>query len=417
MFARQLVDVIPNQRERIDPGDHGCQSLATTTGGRFAAGPSQSLPEGELGDLQAQFVEYRSSMGSVVADALLTALLGTGGRCAGAGALPVAEGFSLAAHFMTTILVFVLADAAGLLGKAADDSRFGFSFCGAIQHGRFRLEGEGHRNFPLYAGLGSRRRSPFFLDRTENKTNSGWVAWSQSLYRRAGVEFCAAGDAGHRCAGGHHQVRGRRTHLGGDWNPDEPIGFKMYPLALKLVRDSLAELERQGVRYRLEGFMWHQGENDMFNEDYMKNYGPNLKNYLAKWRRDLKSPKLKFYIGELCTKTIWGMDLRPRMYAISGGQRAVTEVDPLAEYVPTSHVGVEIGHPVGTLPTVPWPTAAQRQLRLAVCDRLASAGPARRWAMAVQGARSTCSSSPGIATWRANGHSCRTRPSLAKPIC
>ena len=51
------------------------------------------------------------------------------------------------------------------------------------------------------------------------------------------VEFCAAGDAGHRCAGGHHQVRGRR-HLGGDWNPDEPIGFKMYPLALKLVRDS-----------------------------------------------------------------------------------------------------------------------------------------------------------------------------------
>ena len=113
------------------------------------------------------------------------------------------------------------------------------------------------------------------------------------------------------------------THLGGDWNPDEPIGFKMYPLALKLIRDSLAELERQGIRYQLEGFMWHQGENDMFNENYMANYGKNLKNYLAKWRRDLKAPKLKFYIGELCTKTIWGMDLRPRMYAISRGQQAV----------------------------------------------------------------------------------------------
>jgi hypothetical protein len=93
--------------------------------------------------------------------------------------------------------------------------------------------------------------------------------------------------------------------------------------------------------------MWHQGENDMFNKDYMPNYGKNLKNFLAKWRRDLKTPKLKFYIGELCTKTIWGMDLRPRMYAISLGQREVTNADPRAEYVPTSHVGAEIGRPVG----------------------------------------------------------------------
>jgi len=68
---------------------------------------------------------------------------------------------------------------------------------------------------------------------------------------------------------------------------------------------------------------------------------------LAKWRHDLKTPKLKFYIGELCTKTIWGMDLRPRMYAISLGQREVTNADTRAEYVPTSHVGAEIGRPVG----------------------------------------------------------------------
>ena len=79
----------------------------------------------------------------------------------------------------------------------------------------------------------------------------------------------------------------------------------------------------------------------------MPNYGKNLKNFVARWRRDLQVPDLKFYVGELCTKTIWGMDLRPRMYAISQGQRAVTRTDPLAEYVPTSHVGVEIGQPVG----------------------------------------------------------------------
>ena len=252
------------------------------------------------------------------------------------------------------ILVFVYSlIAAGLsLGQAADDSTVRvFIFAGQSNMVGSDSKVKDIKNFPPYAGLEQPQegvRFSYSIGR-ENKTNSdGWVAlepvnntvgpelsfaWrvTQAIDAPVAIIKCAAGG----------------THLGGDWNPDEPIGFKMYPLALKLVRDSLAELKRQGVRYRLEGFMWHQGENDMFNEDYMKNYGPNLKNYLAKWRRDLKSPKLKFYIGELCTKTIWGMDLRPRMYAISRGQRAVTEADPLAEYVPTSHVGVEIGHPVG----------------------------------------------------------------------
>ena len=252
------------------------------------------------------------------------------------------------------ILVFVYSlIAAGLsLGQAADDSTVRvFIFAGQSNMVGSDSKVKDIKNFPPYAGLEQPQegvRFSYSIGR-ENKTNSdGWVALEpvnntvgpELSFARRVTQAIDAPVAIIKCAAGG-------THLGGDWNPDEPIGFKMYPLALKLVRDSLAELERQGVRYRLEGFMWHQGENDMFNEDYMKNYGPNLKNYLAKWRRDLKSPKLKFYIGELCTKTIWGMDLRPRMYAISRGQRAVTEIDPLAEYVPTSHVGVEIGHPVG----------------------------------------------------------------------
>ncbi len=252
------------------------------------------------------------------------------------------------------ILVFFYSlIAAGLsLGQAADDSTVRvFIFAGQSNMVGSDSKLKDIKNFPPYAGLEQPQegvRFSYSIGR-ENKTNSdGWMALKpvnntvgpELSFARRVTQAIDAPVAIIKCAAGG-------THLGGDWNPDEPIGFKMYPLALKLVRDSLAELERQGVRYRLEGFMWHQGENDMFNEDYMKNYGPNLKNYLAKWRRDLKSPKLKFYIGELCTKTIWGMDLRPRMYAISRGQRAVTEVDPLAQYVPTSHVGVEIGHPVG----------------------------------------------------------------------
>ena len=207
------------------------------------------------------------------------------------------------------------------------------------------------KNFPPFIGLDSPQSDVLFsyaIGR-ENKTRSdGWTQLqpvnnlvgpelsfareiSQQIQAPIGIIKCAAGG----------------THLGGDWNPDAPEGFKMYPLTMDLIKSSLAELDREKIAYRIEGIVWHQGENDMFNEEYMAHYGDNLANFLARWRHDLASPNLHFYIGELCTKTIWGMDLRPRMNAISIGQKAVTEVDPHADYVQTSHVGVEIGDGVG----------------------------------------------------------------------
>jgi len=207
------------------------------------------------------------------------------------------------------------------------------------------------RRFPPFTGLEKPQPKVSFsycLGR-ENKTQSeGWVALQpvndvvgpELSFARRVTRHIKAPIAIIKCAAGG-------THLGGDWNPDEPSGFKMYPLALKWVRAALADLDRREIRYRIEGFMWHQGENDMFEKGYMPNYGKNLKNFLARWRRDLATPDLKFYIGELCTKTIWGMDLRPRMYAISLGQKEVCREDPLAQYIPTSHVGVEIGGGVG----------------------------------------------------------------------
>ncbi len=205
--------------------------------------------------------------------------------------------------------------------------------------------------FPPYVGLEQPQDNVKFsycIGRETMLKSDGWVnlqavnnvVGPELSFARKVTQNIKAPIAIIKCAAGG-------THLGGDWNPDEPDGFEMYPLTLGLIKSSLAELDRQNIAYRIEGFMWHQGENDMFNEEYMVNYGINLKNFLAKMRRDLGIPELKFYIGELCTKTIWGMDLRPRMYAISLGQKSVTDADPLAAYVPTSHVGVEIGGGVG----------------------------------------------------------------------
>ena len=164
------------------------------------------------------------------------------------------------------------------------------------------------KRYPPFSGLESPQenvRFSYSIGR-ENKTNSnGWVDL-QPVNNNVGPELSFARKTSKnikrpiaiiKCAAGG-------THLGGDWNPDDPTGFKMYPLTLNLVKSSLAELDQKGIKYRIEGFMWHQGENDMFEENYMTNYGKNLKNFIAKWRRDLNTPKLKFYIGELCTKTI-----------------------------------------------------------------------------------------------------------------
>ena len=207
------------------------------------------------------------------------------------------------------------------------------------------------RRFPPFAGLESPQsgvRFSYCLGRENKTTSAGWVDL-QPVDNVVGPELSFA----RRVTQNIHapiaiiKISAGGTHLGGDWNPDEPSGFKMYPLALQWIRKALLDLEKQGIQYRLEGFMWQQGENDMFNPEYMDNYGRNLKNFLASWRRDLNAPQLRFYVGELCTKTIWGMDLRPRMYAISLGQKEVTSNDPFAQYVPTSHVGVEIGGGVG----------------------------------------------------------------------
>lgn len=205
--------------------------------------------------------------------------------------------------------------------------------------------------FPPFVGLEAAQpdvRFTYCLGR-ENKTQSdGWVNL-QPVNNIVGPELSFAREVTRNSDGpiAIIKIAAGGTHLGGDWNPDKPIGFEMYPLALQKVREALTDFDKQGIKYRLEGFMWHQGENDMFNPDYMANYGSNLKKFLASWRRDLQAQELRFYIGELCTKTIWGMDLRPRMHAISLGQKEVTTEDPLADYVPTSHVGVEIGGGVG----------------------------------------------------------------------
>ncbi|MFN3241034.1 MAG: sialate O-acetylesterase [Planctomycetota bacterium] len=257
----------------------------------------------------------------------------------------------LATSRLATILLVLLLGATCALAQRDDRTLRVFVFAG-----QSNMEGADSKvadieRFPPFSGLGEPQpkvRFWYCLGRENKQASDGWTALRPAR-GMVGPElsFARKVTANIRAPIAIIKVAAGGTTLGADWNPEEPQGFELYPLALDHVQRALRALDRQRVRWRLEGFVWHQGENDMFDEGFRAAYGDNLKAFMARWRRDLDAPALRFYVGELCTKTIWGMDLRPRMNDIAIGQRAATDADPLAQYVRNAHIGVEIGGGVG----------------------------------------------------------------------
>ena len=197
------------------------------------------------------------------------------------------------------------------------------------------------QHFPPFRGLDQPQEDVLFrynLGRNDAHVSNDWVPL-QSVNRWVGPELSFARELKRhddspiaiiKCAVGG-------TTLGADWNPKSPQGFMLYPKALRLVQEALLDLTKKGVPYQLEAFMWHQGENDMFNDEFRAAYGDNLTQFIASWRHDLNAPTLPFFIGELHCKSIWGMDNRSRMYGISQGQKAACNRDPRVHYIPNNH--------------------------------------------------------------------------------
>ncbi len=133
------------------------------------------------------------------------------------------------------------------------------------------------------------------------------------------------------------------TTVAYDWNPEAPDkGQKLYPRTIKLIEESLKELEKRGLPYRLEGVMWHQGENDMLDPNLNANYAAGLTRLIGRMRKDLNAPELKWYVGEVSEKGIWGMDNRHNLAILRQQQDEVLKADPLLRWVPTSHLAFEV---------------------------------------------------------------------------
>ena len=128
-----------------------------------------------------------------------------------------------------------------------------------------------------------------------------------------------------------------------DWNPDAPEkGQKLYPRTLEVIRGALKNLTEQGIPYTIEGVLWHQGENDMLDRSINGSYAANLTRIIKQFRTDLGLPNLKWYMGEVSTKGIWGMDNRSNMSILRKQQQQVLDSDKFITFVPTSHLAFDV---------------------------------------------------------------------------
>ena len=83
----------------------------------------------------------------------------------------------------------------------------------------------------------------------------------------------------------------------------KPFGAS-YRAMLDEVNGTLADLKKHfpelaGRGYELAGFVWFQGWNDMINADATAEYAANLTHFIRDVRKDFKSPKLPFVIGQM----------------------------------------------------------------------------------------------------------------------
>ncbi|MBA7712671.1 hypothetical protein ES703_121655 [subsurface metagenome] len=79
---------------------------------------------------------------------------------------------------------------------------------------------------------------------------------------------------------------------------------KYYREMMKEINTTLRELKTRfpdykGQGYEISGFVWFQGWNDMFDPDFLANYGKHMANFIRDVRKDLKAPDLPFVIGQM----------------------------------------------------------------------------------------------------------------------
>ena len=216
--------------------------------------------------------------------------------------------------------------------------------------GQSNMEGADARrdridSYPDFSGVGAMQSNVLFVSLPRERDGKG-PAWAPLIPGESfGPEVTFARMVGSRDGGAIAIIKSAigGTTMAYDWNPEAPEnGQKLYPRTLRLVRESMEDLVRRGLSPKLEAVIWHQGENDMLDRRLNTNYASGLTRMIVRLRQDLEAPQLKWFIGEVSEKGIWGMDHRPYLAILRKQQDQVLAGDPLLRWVPTSHLAFEV---------------------------------------------------------------------------
>jgi hypothetical protein len=89
------------------------------------------------------------------------------------------------------------------------------------------------------------------------------------------------------------------TNLAQDWRPDAITGNRLHAVLLREVRLALSLLPKEGLRPRLAGFFWMQGETDAARSEHAAAYLENLTDFVASIRSEFEVPALPFVLGRI----------------------------------------------------------------------------------------------------------------------
>ncbi|MFH1268372.1 MAG: sialate O-acetylesterase, partial [Planctomycetota bacterium] len=94
--------------------------------------------------------------------------------------------------------------------------------------------------------------------------------------------------------------------------------------------DALDRVQRAVQDGVLKGILWHQGESDA-QPALAEAYEKNLRDLIARFRRDLAAPALPFVIGQLgmFPQKAWNVE----MHLVNGAHLAVARSDRFAVFV------------------------------------------------------------------------------------
>jgi len=117
-----------------------------------------------------------------------------------------------------------------------------------------------------------------------------------------------------------------------------------YRLMVKEVQDTLKNRdtlfpELKGKSYQIAGFVWFQGWNEQYNDTYIANYDKNLQNLIRDVRKEFKTPKMPFIVGEFGCDGPKGRYVSAKKLAIRKAQAAFKknkEFDGNADFVSTT---------------------------------------------------------------------------------